>query len=87
MNAAGCRVLTVRSSRPSWTSWGCAVPLAAFPAHRRALRRVSVNVEFNGALCRGLLAARFDSAADTDNGPTLLDFVHGRVTGEARAVN
>jgi metal-sulfur cluster biosynthetic enzyme len=27
--------------------------------HLRALKRVTVNVEFNGALCRGLLAARF----------------------------
>jgi hypothetical protein len=24
------------------------------------LRRVGINAEFNGALCRGLLAARFD---------------------------
>ncbi|EEA01872.1 protein of unknown function DUF59 [Burkholderia sp. H160] len=28
-------------------------------AYLRALRRVSVNAEFNGALCRGLLAARY----------------------------
>ena len=67
---------------------GRAVPLAAFPAHRRALRRVSVNLEFNGALCRGLLAARFDEAEKgAEDGPTLLDFVHGCVTGEARPVN
>jgi hypothetical protein len=26
----------------------------------RLLRRVAVNAEFNGALCRGLLSARFD---------------------------
>ncbi len=55
---------------------GCAVAVADFPAHRRVLRRVSVNVEFNGALCRGLLAARFD---EPEGEPTLLDFVHGRV--------
>ena len=36
------------------------VPPQAFRAHLRALRRVAVNVEFNGALCRGLLAARFN---------------------------
>ncbi|NKJ45593.1 hypothetical protein CIC12_02290 [Burkholderia sp. SG-MS1] len=34
-------------------------------AYLRALRRVGVNAEFNGALCRGLLAARYG----TDAGP------------------
>jgi metal-sulfur cluster biosynthetic enzyme len=33
---------------------------AALPAYVKGLRRVGVNAEFNGALCRGLLAARFD---------------------------
>jgi hypothetical protein len=31
--------------------------------HLRDLRRVGVNAEFNGALCRGLLAARYGEAA------------------------
>ena len=55
---------------------GGAVAAADFPAHRRTLRRVTVNVEFNGALCRGLLAARFN---EPEGEPSLLDFVHGRV--------
>jgi hypothetical protein len=55
---------------------GRAVAAVEFPAHRRTLRRVTVNVEFNGALCRGLLAARFN---EPEGEPTLLDFVHGRV--------
>ena len=59
---------------------GRAVAAADFPAHRRTLRRVSVNVEFNGALCRGLLAARFNEQEGEPEGePSLLDFVHGRV--------
>lgn len=45
-----------------------------FRNHLRALRRVAVNVEFNGALCRGLLAARFNESRD-DGEPTLLDFI------------
>lgn len=53
-----------------------------FPAHRRALRRVAVTVEFNGALCRGLLAARFNEPTDE---PTLLDFVQGRVPARSDA--
>ena len=57
---------------------GRSVTEEAFPAHRRTLRRVAVNVEFNGALCRGLLAARFGEEAPAGE-PTLLDFVRGAV--------
>jgi hypothetical protein len=39
-------------------------------AYLRALGRVTINAEFNGALCRGLLAARFGE----DGEPTLYDF-------------
>jgi metal-sulfur cluster biosynthetic enzyme len=53
--------------------------------HVRALRRVGINAEFNGAICRGLLAARYRDAPDEwPAEPTLLDFVrmkrkeHGR---------
>ena len=61
---------------------GDAVTPASFAAHRRDLRRVTVNVEFNGALCRGLLAARFGEALPEPAGePTLLDFVRGRAGG------
>lgn len=60
---------------------GRIIATADFQAHRRTLRRVSVNVEFNGALCRGLLAARFD---EPEGEPTLLDFVHGRVKENPR---
>jgi metal-sulfur cluster biosynthetic enzyme len=57
-----------------------AVTAETYDAHRRALRRVAVNVEFNGALCRGLLAARFGETDSTPSGePTLLDFVRGHV--------
>ena len=52
-------------------------PLAArdLAAHLRALRRVNTNAEFNGAICSGLLAARFGvDAPSADGEPTLLDF-------------
>ena len=59
---------------------GGALTADIYDAHRRTLRRVSVNVEFNGALCKGLLAARFGEADPTPIGePTLLDFVRGHV--------
>ena len=53
---------------------GLAVSAERFRPHLRALRRVAVNVEFNGALCRGLLAARFNEE-DTSREPTLHDFI------------
>ena len=43
-------------------SAGAAIAAAALGHHLRDLRRVSVNAEFNGVLCRGLLAVR-DNAA------------------------
>lgn len=45
---------------------GAAITLAALPLHMRALRAIRINMEANGALCRGLLDARYTEApADT----------------------
>ncbi|WP_428490997.1 metal-sulfur cluster assembly factor [Rhodopila sp.] len=41
----------------------------------RDLRRVTINVEFNGALCRGLLAARYKDAPRDTSQPELLHFI------------
>jgi metal-sulfur cluster biosynthetic enzyme len=62
---------------------GARVAPEGFRVHLRALRRVAVNVEFNGALCRGLLAARFNERRQDDE-PTLLDFIRA-VPAEKRA--
>ena len=63
-----------------------ALTVEGYDAHRRGLRRVTVNVEFNGALCRGLLAARFGEAdPSVSDQPSLLDFVRGYVPGTATA--
>ena len=58
---------------------GHPIPAERFAAHRRILRGVAITVEFNGALCRGLLASRFGEADQVQEGePTLLDFIRGR---------
>ncbi len=44
-------------------------------AYLRNLRNVTVNIEFNGALCRGLLAARFGEEQPEEDGPGLRHFV------------
>jgi len=46
------------------------------PNYLRVLARVGVNAEFNGALCKGLLAARFGEAREAPDGqPGLVDFI------------
>ena len=54
---------------------GAALAASGLSSHLRTLRRVNTNAEFNGALCSGLLAARFGADAPSPDGePTLLDF-------------
>jgi metal-sulfur cluster biosynthetic enzyme len=48
----------------------CGNPVEDLAPYLRTLERVSINAEFNGALCRGLLAARFNE----DGEPSLLEF-------------
>lgn len=42
------------------TAEGAALTAESLPKYIFGLRRVGINAEFNGALCRGLLAVRFD---------------------------
>jgi metal-sulfur cluster biosynthetic enzyme len=51
------------------TSEGAALKVENYASYVSGLRRVGVNAEFNGALCRGLLAVRFD--LDTPYVPSL----------------
>ncbi|MDQ2803735.1 MAG: iron-sulfur cluster assembly protein [Pseudomonadota bacterium] len=54
---------------------GRAIRAAALGTYLRGLRNVAVNMEFNGALCRGLLAARFNEEQPAEDGPGLRHFV------------
>lgn len=54
---------------------GSPILAVVLPARLRVLRRVSINTEFNGALCRGLLAERYGDATSCGGEPTLLDFI------------
>lgn len=62
-------------------------PLTAegFRDHLGRLRQVRLNMEFGGALCRGLAGARYKETARVDGEPTLVDFIHGRVPARADA--
>lgn len=50
-----------------------------FKERMRALRMVRINMEFGGALCRGLLQSRYQETVDVDGEPTLIDFIRGTV--------
>jgi metal-sulfur cluster biosynthetic enzyme len=52
---------------------GRAIAPEALASHLRDVRRVAINAEFNGALCRGLQAARFGEAT-----PQPIHFVRHR---------
>jgi metal-sulfur cluster biosynthetic enzyme len=63
---------------------GGALNAAEMPAYLRTLGRVGINAEFNGVLCRGLLAARFgEPVSEPGTEPTLRDFV-ARAASEAK---
>jgi metal-sulfur cluster biosynthetic enzyme len=53
----------------------------ALSGHLADLRSVRINMEFNGALCRGLKHTRYKEMEMIDGEPTLVDFIIGRVPG------
>lgn len=55
------------------------VEVAALAGHLADLRSVRINMEFNGALCRGLKDTRYKEMTVIDGEPTLVDFIAGRV--------
>lgn len=54
-----------------------------FKERMRSLRMVRLNMEFGGALCRGLLQSRYRETVEIDGEPTLVDFIQGRVPPRA----
>lgn len=58
---------------------GGRIGVEALPAHLADLRGVRINMEFNGALCRGLKNTRYKEMEMIDGEPTLVDFIIGRV--------
>lgn len=70
----------------AFRNWG-GEPLAVegFRDYLGRLRQVRLNMEFGGALCRGLAGSRYKETACIDGEPTLVDFIHGRVPARADA--
>lgn len=69
-----------RAGDPVFVTWeGRQIPLAALGAYLAELRGVRINMEFNGALCRGLKQTRYKELGVVDGEPTLVDFIMDRV--------
>jgi hypothetical protein len=64
---------------------GAPLTEAAFRERTSALRAVRINMEFGGALCRGLKGSRYQEVVRVGDQPTLVDFIQGRVPRDARA--
>ncbi|MFV0301456.1 MAG: metal-sulfur cluster assembly factor [Paracoccus sp. (in: a-proteobacteria)] len=62
---------------PAWD--GQPLTADALPLHLARLRSTRINMEFNGAMCRGLASTRYKEVRMDEDGPTLVDFILGRV--------
>lgn len=73
-----------RADEPVFLTWeGQPIPPATLTAHLAELRGVRINMEFNGALCRGLKQTRYKELGVVDGEPTLVDFIMDRVPARA----
>lgn len=62
---------------PTWD--GDEIETGEIKAHLTKLRSTRINMEFNGALCRGLAKTRYKEVEIGPDGPQLIDFIAGRV--------
>lgn len=75
----------LRSGAPVFVTWeGAEIPPSALKDHLADLRSVRINMEFNGALCRGLKRTRYKELGVIDGEPTLVDFIMDRVAEPVR---
>lgn len=58
---------------------GAPLSEATFTSRMRELRAVRINMEFGGALCRGLKQSRYKEVVQVEGEPTLVDFMFDRV--------
>lgn len=58
---------------------GARLIAAELTQHLSSLRGVRINMEFSGALCRGLLSTRYKELDTNAEEPTLVDFILDRV--------
>lgn len=65
---------------PAFVTWrGDPLTAEGLSDHLMRLRAIRINMEFNGAMCRGLAAARYKEVDLSGEEPELIDFILGRV--------
>lgn len=65
---------------PAFPTWdGGRIQPGDLGAYMGRLRSTRINMEFNGALCRGLASSRYREVEIGPEGPTLMDFIAQRV--------
>ena len=78
------RKLAERPEDPAFLTWaGQTLSAETLPQHLGRLRSTRLNMEFNGAMCRDLAATRYKEVQIGPDGPTLVDFIAGRVPPRA----
>jgi metal-sulfur cluster biosynthetic enzyme len=71
----------------AFRTWdGAALTAEGLAGYLATLRQVRINMEFNGALCRGLKSTRYKQVEPGDDGPSLVDFILGRVPPRTTAI-
>lgn len=63
---------------------GTPLTVESYPARMEQLRAVRINMEFGGALCRGLKQTRYKEVVRVGEEPTLVDFLEDRVPPRAK---
>ncbi|MDP5220773.1 iron-sulfur cluster assembly protein [Ruegeria sp. 2205SS24-7] len=80
------RELAARPDDPVFVTWkGTSLTKDDLKDHLAKLRGTRINMEFNGALCRGLLSTRYKEVKMGDDGPTLIDFIQKAALTNAQA--
>lgn len=65
---------------PAFVTWrGDPLTAEGLADHMMRLRALRINMEFNGAMCRGLAATRYKEVDRSGEEPQLIDFILGRV--------
>ncbi|AGT10896.1 iron-sulfur cluster assembly protein [Paracoccus aminophilus] len=72
--------LALMPDDPAFVTWGGdALCVESFAEHLTRLRSIRINMEFNGAMCRGLAATRYKEVDRSGEEPELIDFILGRM--------
>lgn len=77
---AGALGLANLPEDPAFVTYdGDSIEAGKFEDYLGILRGVRINMEFSGALCRGLLSTRYKELNKSSDEPTLVDFILDRV--------